>query len=214
MFPMAAGDLQMSRNFTRLQRGFSMIEVLVSMIIILVALLGIAALQGRAQVAELEAQQRAMALILLSDITDRMIANKQTLSCFAITTDTADGTPYIGVGTTGEGHATLTPCAASTSAYNTLADAAIGDIDDLLEGSAETSGGANVGGMIGARACISYDAGTELTGLPGTGLFTVAVSWQGMADLVVPATNCANDLYGDEARRRTVSTTFRMADLL
>lgn len=211
---MAAGKVHMKRSLPDRQRGFSMIEVMVALIIILVALLGIAALQGRAQVAELEAQQRAMALILLSDITDRMIANKQTLSCFAVTTNTSSGTPYIGVGTTGEGHATLTACAASTTAYNTLADTAIGDIDDLLEGAAETSGGANVGGMIGARACISYDAATELTGLPGTGLYTVAVSWQGMADLVVPTANCANDLYGDEAKRRTVSTTLRMADLL
>jgi type IV pilus assembly protein PilV len=198
----------------RLQSGFSMIEVLVSLIIILVALLGIAALQGRAQIAELEAQQRAMALVLLSDITDRMIANNQTLSCFAVTTNSTSGTPFIGVGTTSEGHATLSGCAASISTYNALADTAIAEIDDLLEGAAETAGGTNVGGMIGARACISYDSGTELTGLPGTGLYTVAVSWQGMADLVTPAVNCAVGLYGTEAKRRTVSTSFRMADLL
>lgn len=192
-----------------------MIEVLVSLIIILVALLGIAALQGRAQIAELEAQQRAMALILVSDISDRMIANKQTLSCFAFTSNLTAGTPFIGVAGASPGdHAATSGCAASTSAYNTLADAALAEIDDLLEGSAETAGGTNVGGMIGARACISYDAATELTGLPGTGLFTVAVSWQGMADLVTPAVNCAVGMYGTEAKRRTVASSFRLADLL
>ena len=195
-------------------RGFSLIEVLVAMIIILVALLGIAALQGRAQVAELESQQRAMALILLSDIADKMIANKQTLSCFAFTTNAGTGTPYIGVGLIVDGHAAAPACAASIAAYNTRANAALNEIDALLEGAAETASGANVGGMIGARACINYDAAKELAGQPGTGLFTVAVSWQGMADLVTPSATCAKDLYGTEEKRRTVSTTMRMADLL
>ncbi len=209
---MAAGERNM--NLQNKDRGFSLIEVLVAMVIILVALLGIAALQGRAQIAELEAQQRAMALIMLSDISDKMIANKQTLSCFAVTTDAADGTPYIGVGTIGEGHAAAPACAAGLTAHNLRANAAMNQLDSLLEGSAETAGGANVGGMIGARACISYDAATELVGSPGTGLYTVAVSWQGMADLVTPAANCANGLYENEAKRRTVATTMRMADLL
>ena len=192
--------------------GFSLIEVLVALVIILVAMMGIAALQARATIAELEAQQRAMALILLSDIVDRVLANKNTKSCFAFTTDTANGKPYIGV--SGANNAVLTPCATSTAAYNQQADDALADIDDLLEGSSETAAGANVGGVIGARACISYDVATELSGKPGTGLYTVVVSWQGMADLLVPAAKCANDQYGDLARRRAVSQSFRMADLL
>lgn len=194
--------------------GFTLIEVLVALIIILVALLGIAALQARATVAELEAQQRAMALILLSDITDRILANKATRSCFVFTTNTTTGKPFLGVGTTGDGHATLTPCSANTAAYNAQADAALVYIDGMLEGSAETAGGTNVGGVIGARACISYDVATELTGQPGTGLFTVVVSWQGMTDLMVPFAKCANDQYGGLAKRRAVSQTFRVADLL
>jgi type IV pilus assembly protein PilV len=192
--------------------GFSLIEVLVALVIILVALMGIAALQARATIAELEAQQRAMALILLSDIVDRVLANKNTKSCFAYTTDTTNGKPYIGVAGTSD--AVLTACTASTAAYNAQADNALADIDDLLEGSSETAAGNKVGGVIGARACISYDTTTELTGKPGTGLFTVVVSWQGMADLLVPAAKCANDQYGGLAKRRAVSQSFRMADLL
>jgi type IV pilus assembly protein PilV len=199
-------------KLTRVNAGFSLIEVLVAMVIIMVALMGIASLQARATIAELEAQQRAMALILLSDIVDRVLANKNTKSCFAFTDDTINGTPYIGVA--GDDDAVLTGCAASTSAYNNLANAALNDIDGLLEGSAETAAGTNVGGVIGARACISYDLTTELTGKPGTGLFTAVVSWQGMADLLVPAAKCANDQYGSLAKRRAVSQSFRMADLL
>ena len=192
--------------------GFSLIEVLVALVIIMVALMGIAALQARATIAELEAQQRAMALILLSDIVDRVLANKNTKSCFVVTDDTVNGTPYIGVA--GDDDAVVAACAASTTAYNNQANAALADIDDLLEGSSETAAGDNVGGVIGARACISYDLATELAGKPGTGLFTVVVSWQGMADLLVPAAKCANDQYGGLAKRRAVSQSFRTADLL
>ncbi|MGH7463359.1 MAG: type IV pilus modification PilV family protein, partial [Longimicrobiales bacterium] len=145
-----------------------MIEVLVTLIIILVALLGIAALQARAQVAELEAQQRAQALILMSDIVDRVNANRETLSCFAFTSNVTNGTPYIGA--TGSNHLGSTSCSASTSAYNTLANNTITALDNLLKGNTETAGGKNVGAMIGARACISYDAATELGGASGTGL--------------------------------------------
>ena len=87
-------------------------------------------------------------------------------------------------------------------------------LDNLLKGSSETLGGANVGAMLGARACISYDAASQLPGRPGTGLYTVAVSWQAMSDLTTPTANCANGLYGTETKRRTVSTVLRIADLL
>jgi type IV pilus assembly protein PilV len=182
-------------------------EVLITMFILLVGLLGIGALQSQAQIAELESYQRAQALILLSDIVDRMNTNRSTISCFNISNATS-GVPYLGVGST------FTPaCAAGTATYNTLADAAINDLDDLLKGDAEKLGGVSVGSMIGARGCMSYDAATELAGTTGTGLYTVAVSWQGRSSLNVPTVNCGNNLYGPEAQRRTVSTTLRIADL-
>lgn len=193
------------------QRGFSLIEVLIAMLISLIGLLGIAALQVKAQQAEMESYQRAQALILLADIVDRININRLTATCFVITTNTTNGTPYIGAD--GAGHAAAPSCAASTTAYNTQADAAIDDIDDLLEGSAETLDGSNVGAMIGARACISYDSTSELPGSPGTGLYTVVVSWQALGDLSPPSANCGNGLYGSETKRRAVSTSFRIANL-
>jgi len=190
------------------QSGFSMIEVLITMIIILVGLLGIAALQARAQMLEFESYQRAQALILMSDIVDRININRSTVGCFNLS-NAATGAGYIGVGY-GGGHT----CTLSTGAYNAQAVATITSIDSLLDGAAETSGGTSVGSMIGARACISYDAATEIGGNPGTGLFTVAVAWQALISLNVPAANCANGQYGDETKRRTVSTAFRIADLI
>ncbi len=201
---------QKTHQSGKYQSGFSMIEVLITMIIILVGLLGIAALQGRAQMLEFESYQRAQALILMSDIVDRININRSTVSCFDFS-NPATGTGFIGAGYNYPG---ALSCGASTGPYNTQAMAAIKSIDDLLDGAAETSGGASVGSMLGARACISYDATTEVGGIAGSGLRTVAVSWQALIALNVPAVNCGNNQYGDETKRRTVSTAFRIADLL
>ena len=192
--------------------GFSMVEVLVTLIIILVGLLGIAALQMRAQTSEMESYQRAQALIIMSDIVDRLNINRETINCFVFTTNTTTGTPFIGAA--GAGHASTPSCTASTAAYNTQAVNTILTLDGQLEGAAETLSGTSVGAMIGARACISYDATSELGGVPGTGLYTVTVTWQGMSDLIAPPNmNCAVGLYGAETRRRAVSTSLRLANL-
>lgn len=199
-----------TKSFSR-NAGFTMIEVLITMIILLVGLLSIGALQARAQIAELESYQRAQALILMSDIIDRININRATLNCFRFTTNTGSGTPFIGAA--GTGHLGTPSCAASTTEYNDMADETITLLDDLLKGAAETAGGSNVGAMIGARACVSYDSTTELPAKPGTGIYTITVSWQALTDLVAPPDNCANGLYGDEKKRRAVSTRMRIASI-
>lgn len=189
--------------------GISLMEVLITMIIILIGLLGIVALQAKAQVAELESYQRAQALIILSDIVDRINVNRATAPCFEITTNTTAGTPYLGIGA-GGGYT----CTASTSAYNDMAVDTLDEIDSILQGSAESLAGSNVGAMVGARACISYDSSSELNSVAGTGLYKIVVTWQGMGDLIAPSElNCAVGLYGDETKRRAVGTTIRLANL-
>jgi len=194
--------------------GFTLIEVLIALLITTLGLLGLAGLQTRLQQAEFESYQRTQALVLLYDMVDRVRTNRATLPCFAITTNTASGVPYLGTGA-----AAAPACGFSNAANNAIADATILEWDNLLKGAAETAGGVSVGAMIGARGCVSYDATTELinatTGalIPGTGIFTVAVAWQGMADTAAPTENCANTLYGPETRRRVVSTAFRVAAL-
>lgn len=195
------------------QAGFTMIEVLVSLLIIVLGLLGLAGMQARIQQSEFESYQRTQALILLYDMVDRINVNRVTASCFVVTNNLTDGTPYLGVTS-----ATVPACGASTVVNNANADASITEWDSLLEGAAETKGGASVGAIIGARGCVSYNSTTELldaTGavLPGTGIYTVAVAWQGTVETFAPTVNCANNLYGPETRRRVVSTTFRMASL-
>lgn len=195
-----------------------MIEVLVSLMIIVLGLLGLAGLQVRIQQSEFESYQRAQALILLQDMVDRINLHRVTAQCFRFT-DGTTGTPYLGVS------GTWTPaCSASTSNNNTQAVDTLTEWNNLLQGAAETKSGASVGAMVGARGCVSYTAGSELldpTGaaIPETGIYTVAVAWQGTTDTAAPtrpdgtALNCANGLYGAETRRRVVYMTFRQAYL-
>lgn len=207
-------------NISRSQSGFSMIEVLVTLIILLVGLLGLAGLMVQSQRSELESYQRIQALILLQDLSGRINANRKVASCYAFTTTPATGTPYLG--TIGAGVLSPIPaCAAAgaTAAQIAQAGADLAAWNNLLQGAAETSAGTNVGAMIGARGCVSYDATQELpdsTGatITGSGIYTVAIAWQGMGSTAIATPNCAQGLYGtSDARRRVASLTFRTAAL-
>lgn len=180
--------------------GFSLIEVLITLVITAIGLLGLAALQARAQQAEMESYQRAQALILLEDIVNRINANRETAGCYAIT-NAAQGTPYVGAGNT----ATYTCTGFGVDMTRSVANADLAAWDALLKGAAETLNSNNTGAMIGARGCVSFDAVSEA--------YTIAIAWQGLADTVAPANTCGQNLYGAETRRRVLSTTVRVADL-
>lgn len=182
--------------------GFSMIEVLVTLIILLFGLLGLAGLQIRAQQAELESYQRSQALILLSDMADRIAANRVAAACYAI------GLNYAGNNAAGNAAVDPANCAgAGTAETRARADADLLEWSNRLFGSSEVSaGGASIGAMIGARGCITFAA--DATG----GVYTVSVVWQGMSNTVAPAAadTCGQNLYGDEAKRRLIKTTVKI----
>jgi type IV pilus assembly protein PilV len=165
--------------------GFSMIEVLVTIAILMIGLLGLAALQTNATVAELEAYQRSQALVLVQDLADRIAANKSN----------ADAYKHIDVGLTVD----TNPC----SSYTAVADIDICEWGNKLAGAAEvTSGGTKVGAMIGARGCI-----TE----PTPNYYMITVAWQGLAKVgSSPAgSTCGSGAYGS-GTRRTVSVVVRV----
>lgn len=199
--------------------GFSLIEVLVAMLIVVVGLLGLAGMQARAQISELESYQRAQALVLLYDMMDRINNSRTTASCFVVTTDTATGAPYFGDGATA-----VAACGVSNPADQAMAIAAMNAWNDLLQGGAERKGAGltRVGAMIGARGCVSYAVGTEYVNtsnvnIAGTGEYTVSVSWQGMASTFAPTRACGAGLYGPlataDTMRRTVWATMRIGTL-
>jgi len=83
-----------------------------------------------------------------------------------------------------------------------------------------------VGAMVGARGCVSSDVNGQLLDswgatIAGTGIFTVAVAWQGAAALVAPPTpalgtsalKCGENLYPSEPQRRIVTATMRIGAL-
>ena len=196
--------------------GFTLIELLVTMLVVSLGLLGLAGLQIRMQQAEFESYQRSQALVLLYDMVDRIRSQRiAAQSCFAFTTNTANGTPYVGTGATAP-----TGCASGgTAADNAMANTAIAEWHNLLLGAAEVKSATNVGAMIGARGCVTYDASSAFSGQPGTGIYSVMVAWQGAIDTAIPTTasgttiHCADGLYGNETQRRVVLATFRLARL-
>lgn len=194
------------------QFGFGMVEVLVTLVILMVGLLGLAGVMVQSQRSEMESYQRVQALILLQDMVGRLNANRKVASCYAYTN--TSGTPYLGVS------ATATPgCGAGTTVQNAQALQDMTDWSNLLSGAAEMSAGNKIGGMTGARGCISYTAGSEVTdingaAIAGSGIYTVAVAWQGLGNTAVALPNCATGLYGsNDAARRVVSLTLRTASL-
>lgn len=85
-------------------QGFSLIEVLVTIVILMIGLLGLAGLQGRAFTVQMESYQRAQALVLLDDMADRIMANRNVASCYAVATQT------LGTGMTTASVVTTNPC--------------------------------------------------------------------------------------------------------
>jgi len=169
------------------QQGVTMIEVLVALLILTVGLLGVAGLQARMQGAEIEAFQRAQAIVLLQDMVDRINANRKN----AVSYDT--GSDPLGTSTTLD-------CSAPGTNVS-LKDRC--EWSSAMTGSAETkvSGGVTnkLGAMNEARGCITVTNAT----MPRE--IVVAVVWQGVVPTVVPsATTCGSGVaaYGSDGKLR------------
>lgn len=193
---------------SRHQTGFSIIEVLVTLVIMLLGLLGLVGMMLLSQRAQMESYQRSQALILLQDMVERINANRKVASCYAFTT-AADGTPYLGSGSS----ITTPTCTAGLAEQNARAIQDMQDWHQLLLGSNEASGSGssaiNQGAMIGARGCVTVDTTTT----PPT--YQVNVVWQGLGKTAAPpaAWSCASDQYGSDTQRRVVGATVRIAKL-
>jgi type IV pilus assembly protein PilV len=171
--------------------GMSMIEVLVTIVIITFGLLGLAALQGKAHVAEMESYQRGQALILLQDMVNRIENNMSNVSSYKTTSPR------------GTGFSDSTNCNPTDV---TRADADLCEWSKSIKGSAETQSGASQGAMINGRGCVE-----EIT----TGqVYLIAVVWQGNNRTKAPdTTTCGSGSYDSEDTRRAVTAVVRKVDL-
>lgn len=190
----------------RRQRGFTLIEALVAMLILVFGMLGTAGLMVRAQQAEFESYQRKQALILIDDFVSRAQANRTVADdCYAITTDTSTGTPYLGTG-----NSTVFNCTAGSPQAAARANADLPALEAALLGAGETTGGSNVGALLNARGCVSV-TGDDVAGFT----FTVSIAWQGSVETGAPpaSATCGKDQYGSESLRRVVTATFFVPNL-
>lgn len=168
---------------TARQDGFSLIEVLVTIAILMIGLLGLAALQTNATIAEMEAYQRSQALVLVQDMADRIAANKLNANAYV----------QDDLGLTVTTPCPVTPVAAVDKC----------EWGNKLAGAAEvTAGGVKVGAMLGARGCITQ---------PTPRVYMVTVAWQGMSAVGTntPGAPCGQAAYG-AGQRRTVSVLVRV----
>lgn len=169
--------------------GFTLLEVLITLIVLAIGMLGLANLQTKVHTAELESYQRAHAVLLLQDMVDRINTNRANAAAYV----TGPSAP-VGTGSS------VTAC---SGAPGTTRDKC--EWSNSLLGSSETSGGSNVGAMLGARGCVELvSAAVVGTCTPAT--YRVSVVWQGINDTVAPTLTCAQNLYGRETLRRLVST--------
>lgn len=168
-----------------------MLEVLVSMIILAIGLLGLASFQSKAQLGEQESYQRAQAILLLSDMGDRISANR------------AQAASYVSGATVGTGDSQPASCLGL----------AVGPNRDLcewskaLKGAGEQKSTVNVGAMLGARGCITQLQASDPTpGVCTPGIYQVAIAWQGLHQTIAPAITCGQGSYGgNEKLRRVIS---------
>lgn len=177
-------------------RGTSLIEVLVTILIVSFGLLGLAGLQSRMQMAEMESYQRAQALILLNDMASRIAVNRGEAADYPV------AAPLVGAGM---------PCDATPVTRPEL-DAAVWC--RALQGAAEvTSANQDVGAVVGGRGCVESLPNNE---------YMVTIAWQGLTPMSAPPASvaCGQNLYDDAASgcaadrcRRVVTTIVRIAPL-
>jgi type IV pilus assembly protein PilV len=179
------------------QAGATLIEVLVSLVILMIGLLGLVGVMISSQRAQIESYQRVQALILVQDMTARLNSNKTVASCYVLAS-------YIGNGNTAVPAAGA--CATGTAAQKDRVEKDLTEWRDLLLGSAELVGADQVGGILGARGCITKDA---------SDLYQVSIAWQGGGATAAPpaGVTCGQGLYGDDAARRAVSVTVQLSNL-
>jgi len=163
-------------------RGTSLIEVLVTIVILAFGLLGVAGLQSKIGVAEMESYQRAQALLALSQAAS-----------------------YVTAGTVGTGDAQPADCSGIAAGANRD----LCEWSNALKGASEQRSGANAGGMLGARGCITQlQAANPALGVCTAGVYQVSVAWQGMVATATPTLACGTGSYGaSDTFRRLITTT-------
>lgn len=184
------------------QRGTTLVEVLVTVILLAFGLLGIAALQAKAQVGTIESYQRAQAVVLLQDMRARIISNGDAAADYV----TGTSTP-LGTSTTNPGLADCDALAAAADPDKATSVRDLCEWSNALKGAAEVQGTTTTGAMIGARGCIEQiQAQDASAGVCRPGIYRLTVAWQGMHPTRTQSLACGANAYGNnDSYRRAIS---------
>jgi type IV pilus assembly protein PilV len=177
--------------------GFTLLEVLITLIILAIGMLGLANLQSKIHVTEVESYQRAHAVLLLQDMVDRINSNRDKAG------DYVTGSP---LGVQGDPSDTeIDDCSAAAMG----AERDMCEWGNSLKGASEQREGANSGGMIGARGCVEQiQAANAAAGVCTPGIYRVTVAWQGLHKTSAPSLACGAGEYGEDEFRRAISAQF------
>ena len=168
----------------------TMLEVLITLVILMVGLLGLASLQARMQLLQMETYQRTQAAVLLQMMTDQIGTNRINALDYVTAQPLGTGQP-------------LQDCSGQQGAARHLCQ-----WSNLLLGAAEVHDGERVGAMLGARGCV-INVEPEMPRK-----FMVAVVWQGMTPTAAPeGTTCGQGQYGDDRLRRAAVSLVRIGCL-
>jgi len=178
----------------RRQRGTTMLEVLVTILILSFGMLGLAGLQAKIHLAEMEVYQRAQAVVLLSDMVERINTNRANAASYVTGTASPLGT----------GDTQPTTCPTATGAARDQCE-----WSNALKGAAETASGVSIGAMIGARGCIEQLQAPDTSwGVCKPGIYQVTVVWQGLNATAAPSLACASaSSYGSTVLRRAIAVS-------
>lgn len=170
------------------QRGTSLIEVLITMVILAFGLLGLAGMQSKLHLTSTESYQRAQAIVLLSDIGERISANRVEAASYVTSTPLGTGDSE--------------PADCNALAFGAARDKC--ELSNALKGAAEKKSSTNAGAMNGARSCVTQvQAENAATCTPA--VYQITVAWQGLQKTRAPDDQCGKDLYGEDAYRRAIS---------
>jgi type IV pilus assembly protein PilV len=178
------------------QHGVSLVEVLVTLVILAFGLLGVAGLQAKMSLAEMESYQRSQALMALAEMTERMSANS------------ALATSYLIAGTIGTGTPTANCYPASPAPALSVAARDLCEWNISLQGASEQNAGTKVGGTMGAVGCITQlTASNPALHVCTAGIYQVSVAWQGMNPTQAPpqGLSCGFGSFGAETNRRVIA---------
>ena len=169
----------------RSNRGFTLIEILIALVLLAFGMLTLARGMGRASQAELEAFQRAQAMALAQEMSDRMNGNLRQAAQYV-----GDYVP----GRTAEDCTNLPTLVARDAC----------EWRNRLLGIDTLDNGSTIGAPMAARGCVIS---------PAPNVYIVTVAWQGVLATAAPDSGCGLNAFDQEANRRVFSTVLQVATL-